>query len=434
MTERLDEFVSERAPEWIALRRALHREAELGFNEYVSATSLAIQLDDLGFELRVGAQVMHQPGMRGVPSSESIARRRAAARALDPEERWLSQMPDGQTGLVAQLSRGEGPVIALRFDIDALPIRESDAASHHPNENGFSSCNHGVMHACGHDGHAAIGIGVAQWLTSPESDWRGTVRLIFQPAEEGGRGAKPMAEAGIVDDVDYFFAAHLGTGLPSGKIGAAAVSMLYSTKLDVRFQGRAAHAGGNPQEGRNALLAGAAATVNLHTIARHAEGSSRINVGKMVAGDGRNIIAAQCLLEMEVRGETDGIACYMEERARTIIAAAAQMHDVEVDVAVVGQTIGGPFDETARAIVARCAEETPRVEEVVPTWRMTGGEDAPFFMRRVQARGGCACYFIIGSDLAAFHHAHDFDFDEASIAMGVAVFARIVERASKRNL
>ena len=124
----------------------------------------------------------------------------------------------------------------------------------------------------------------------------------------------------------------------------------------------------------------------------------------------------------------------MEERARTIIAAAAQMHDVEVDVAVVGQTIGGPFDETARAIVARCAEETPRVEEVVPTWRMTGGEDAPFFMRRVQARGGCACYFIIGSDLAAFHHAHDFDFDEASIAMGVAVFARIVERASKRNL
>lgn len=376
---------------------------------------------------------MHEDSMRGRPSVESVeAHAKDARDALDPTGEWVGRMPAGQTGVVAELSRGEGPIVALRFDIDALPILESSDGSHRPADAGFS-CPHGAMHACGHDGHAAIGIGVAEWLVNEDANWRGTVRLIFQPAEEGGRGAKPMADAGIVDDVDFFFAAHLGTGLGSGKIGAAAVDMLYSTKLDVAFHGAAAHAGGNPHAGRNALLAGAAAVLNLHAISRHAGGRSRVNVGKMVSGEGRNIIAARCNLEMEVRGETEEVVEYMETRARAIIDAAAAMHDVEVSVDVVGQTIGGPFDEAARTIVEECAHDTPAVHEVVPTWTLTGGEDAPFFMRRVQANGGKACYFIIGSDLAAFHHANTFDFDESSIPMGVGVFARVVERVSKTN-
>jgi aminobenzoyl-glutamate utilization protein A len=429
----LDDFITERAPNWIALRREFHKHAELGFTEYRTAATLAHRLKALGFAIRVGSQVMDASSMRGVPSAQSIAARMSAARTeVDPDRQWLSLMPDGQTGVVAELSRGEGPVIALRFDIDALPITESTEDDHLPAEQGFS-CGHGAMHACGHDGHAAIGMGVAEWLSHPVSDWRGTVRLIFQPAEEGGRGAKPMADAGIVDDVDFFFAAHLGTGLGSGKIGAAAVEMLYSTKLDVRFKGIAAHAGGNPHDGHNALLAGASATLNLHAISRHGAGRSRVNVGKMVAGEGRNIIAAQCALEMEVRGESEEITAFMETRARAILQASADMHDVSVDIEVVGQTIGGPFDEAARAIVAQCAAQTPGVDEVLATWRMVGGEDAPFFMRRVQENGGSAVYFIIGSDLAAFHHANNFDFDEASIATGVGVYARCVARASKHN-
>jgi len=116
-----------------------------------------------------------------------------------------------------------------------------------------------------------------------------------------------------------------------------------------------------------------------------------------------------------------------------VIEAAASMHDVEFEVEVVGQTIGGPFDERAQAIVADAAADTPGVDEVLPTWRLTGGEDAPFFMRRVQARGGAAVYFVIGSDLAAYHHANNFDFDEASIATGVGVYARVVERAARQN-
>ena len=430
----LDAFVSAHAPEWISLRRQFHADAELGFTEYATATTLAERLLSLGFEVRVGAQVMRPESMRGVPPQGQITTRQDAARnQLSAAERWLAHMPNGQTGVIAEMRRGEGPVTALRFDIDALPILESDASEHTPSHASFRSHNHGVMHACGHDGHAAIGVGVAEWLSQPESRWRGTVRLIFQPAEEGGRGAKPMADAGVVDDVDYFFAAHLGTGLPSGKIAAAGVSMLYSTKLDVRLSGLASHAGGDPQGGRNALLAGAAAVQNLHAIARHSGGASRVNVGKMVSGEGRNITAAHCLLEMEVRGETEEIADYMEARARTVIEAAATMHDVAFEVEVVGQTIGGPFDERAQTIVADAAAATPGVREVLATWRLTCGEDAPFFMRRVQARGGVAVYFIIGSDLAAYHHANNFDFDEASIAMGVGVYARVVERVGQLN-
>lgn len=431
----LDSFIAAREAEWIALRRRFHADAELGFTEYTTATHIAERLNGLGFQVRVGKQVMKYESMRGQPTTESVNARQAAARdTLDDAEQWLKHMPDGQTGVVGEMRRGDGPVTALRFDIDALPILESDTLEHRPAQDSFCSHNPGVMHACGHDGHAAIGLGVAEWLAHPNSTWRGTARLIFQPAEEGGRGAKPMTDAGVVDDVDYFFAAHLGTGLPSGKIAAAGVSMLYSTKLDVRFQGLASHAGGNPQGGRNALLAGSAAVQNLHAIARHSGGASRVNVGKMIAGEGRNITAARCLLEMEVRGETEEIADYMEERARAVLAAAAAMHDVEFEIEVVGQTIGGPYDTLAQDIVAEAAAGTPGVREVLPTWRLTGGEDAPFFMRQVQEQGGVAVYFIIGSDLAAYHHSDNFDFDEASIATGVGVYSRVMERVARQNV
>ncbi|MCP5152744.1 MAG: amidohydrolase [Ectothiorhodospiraceae bacterium] len=426
----MDDFVAERLPAWVALRRDIHREAELGFTEYRTVAVLADRLGQLGFALRMGSEVMAGESMRGRPAPELVTRRAASAAEIPGGAAVARALPDGMTGLVAELRRGDGPVVALRFDIDALPVNESADRAHRPAAGGYRSANAGVMHACGHDGHAAIGIGVAEWLADPRSRWSGTIRLVFQPAEEGGRGAKPMADAGVVDDCTHFFAAHLGCGLASGRIAAAATSMLYSTKLDVRFRGRAAHAGGSPHEGRNALLAGATATVGLHAISRHGEGRSRVNVGRMDAGTARNVIADHCLLEMEVRGETEAVADYMEQRAREVIAGAAAMHDVTHEIEVVGQTIGGDADATAADIVASAAAATPGVREVLPVWALGGGEDAPFFMRRVQARGGIATYFVIGADLAACHHAVDFDFDEASIGTGVAVYARVVEQAS----
>lgn len=428
--ELIDTLVNDRAAAWIEMRRDFHRNPELGFTELRTAAHVAQRLQSLGFEVRIGPQVMQQEKMLGVPPQQLIDSRIEDLRGDNVAASWLDNMPDGQTGVVAEIRRGEGPVMAFRFDMDALPLVEAGEKGHKPVDEGYVSSRTGVHHACGHDGHTAIGLGFAEWLTHPDSSWYGTVKLVFQPAEEGGRGALPMAEAGVVDDADWFFAAHLGVGLPSRQIAAASAGMLNSTKLDACFRGIPAHAGANPEDGRNALLAGATATLNLHAISRVSGAPTRVNVGRMVGGTARNIIADECRLELEVRGESAEAAAYMEKRAREILLAAAAMQDVECEITVVGQTVSPQQDAEACEAVMAVARQIPEVEKVLPEFRVTGGEDAPFLMRRVQANGGKACYFIIGSDLTDFHHTVHFDFDEASIATGVRLFAGLAERVS----
>ena len=427
----IDTLVNERAVAWIETRRDLHRHPELGFTELRTAAHVAQKLQALGFEIRIGPQVMVKDKMLGVPAQEQIETRLDELRGDNVAASWLASMPDGQTGVVAEIHRGDGPISAFRFDMDALPLIEASEPGHKPVDEGYLSSRPGVHHACGHDGHTAIGLGFAEWLAHPESSWQGTVKLVFQPAEEGGRGALPMAEAGVVDDADWFFAAHLGVGLPSRQVAAATAGMLNSTKLDACFRGTPAHAGANPEEGRNAILAAATATLNLHAISRVAGGSTRVNVGRINGGTARNIIADECRLELEVRGESVEAAAYMEQRARAILTAAAAMQDVTCEITVVGQTVSPQQDQDACAAVMAVAKQTPGVEKVLPEFRATGGEDAPFLMRRVQANGGKACYFLIGSDLTDFHHTVHFDFDEASIATGVRLFAGLAEHVSK---
>ena len=146
------------------------------------------------------------------------------------------------------------------------------------------------MHACGRDGHATIGLGLAEMAAREPRNWSGTLRLVFQPAEEGGRGAWPTC-AGVVDDVDLFLALHLGCDLSSRKVAVSASDMMFSAKWDVHFEGRSAHASGNPEEGRNALLAAARATTLLYALPRHGRFATQVNVGRLNAGSARNIIA-----------------------------------------------------------------------------------------------------------------------------------------------
>ena len=121
---------------------------------------------------------------------------------------------------------------------------------------------------------------------------------------------------------------------------------------------------------------------------------------------------------------------YMERRARAVLDAAAAMQDVECDVELAGQTLAPEQDAAACALVRQAAEQTPGITEVRDEFRVTGGEDAPFLMRRVQANGGQACYFIIGADLTDFHHTAHFDFDEAAIPTGVRVFAGLARQVA----
>lgn len=416
----------------VDIRRDLHRHPELAFLEYRTAAKVAAYLDGLGYAVKVGPQVMAADAIFAPPSAETIAQAQATAIAEGAPAEWVARMPGGQTGVVAELRRGAGPVVAFRFDMDALPVRETGAASHLPGQGGYGSTHPGRMHACGHDGHVAIGLATASRLLEGE-DWQGTLRLIFQPAEEGGRGALPMVEAGVVDDVDYFFVAHLGCLLPTGKVAMEATGFLWAAGLDVTIHGQAAHAAMGPQDGSNALLAGATATLGLYGISRHGESHTLVNVGQMTAGTARNIIADRCDLVIDLRSDTKAGYDYMRRRAEEVIAAAAAMHGCTAQTQALVKGEGNQNSSAIAEIVGRVAARTEGTTEVVKGWPIGGGDDATRMIKRVQERGKVGGYFLIGSDIAAIHHAKDFDIDEASLDHGVRLFAGIAREVLGRR-
>ncbi len=407
------------------LRRELHTYAESGWTEFRSASLVIRELQHLGYEVRYGRELFAPDHMAGLPSPAELDRhaRRAVAQGADPD--LVQAMAGGFTGVVATLRCGDGPTVALRFDIDALDQNEATDPSHRPAAEGFGSVNPGAMHACGHDGHTAIGLGVAAVLMQMKEQLHGTIKLIFQPAEEGVRGARAMVEAGLVDDVDYLFGAHLGfSAKETGQVICGTGGFLATSKLDAVFTGVPAHAGAAPQEGKNALLAAASASLNLHAIARHSSGASRINVGVLQAGTGRNVVPATATLKLETRGQTSEIDAYMRTEAERVIRAAAAMWDVTVEIRPQGSAAGAVSDRDLAAVVARAAAACPGVTEIQEFGLLGGSEDFTWMMERVQKHGGKATYMMIGAQIAAPHHDSRFDFDEASLTLGVELLVR----------
>lgn len=421
------DMIGDKAAEWIALRRDFHRFPELGFLEFRTASRVAARLTEIGFEVRCGRDVMVEAEMTGRPEAGVTDEAQELALANGGDGSFISQMTGGLTGVVGEMRKGAGPVVAVRFDMDALPITEADDNGHLPAREGFASMRPGVMHSCAHDMHTSIGLAVAELAASEAVNWAGTLRLIFQPAEEGGRGAKPMAEAGIVDDADWFFSLHMGCDLPGGQVAASAVDMMHSVKWDVTLQGKSAHAAGNPEDGRNALLAAAQAALGLHGIARHGTHKTHVNVGTLAAGAGRNIIADHASMQLELRGDCDDALAYMEARAKAVIDGAAQSFGCGQTVTVVGRTIGETSTDGAIAAVTKAAGNTAGIDRVLGAWRLGGGDDAAYFMRRVKQNGGEAAYFIVGSDLPDGHHTPHFNPDEDDMIQAVRVCVRILE-------
>ena len=183
-----------------------------------------------------------------VPPASEIAAARAEALRDGADPVWVARFGDGLTGVVGTYDTGRpGPTVAFRVDLDALPVHESTESTHLPAREHFTSTRPGRMHACGHDGHAAIGLGLARVLPALLKNGRGKIKLIFQPAEEGCRGAKSMVAAGVLSDVDYYFATHLGISLTeTGAVACGTDHILATTKLDATFHGVAAHAGVDP--------------------------------------------------------------------------------------------------------------------------------------------------------------------------------------------
>jgi aminobenzoyl-glutamate utilization protein A len=222
--------------------------------------------------------------------------------------------------------------------------------------------------------------------------------------------------------------------VPSRTFRPAVRGHLASAKLDVTFRGRAAHAGGRPEEGRNALLAAANAVVGLYGIARHHAGRSRVNVGTLKAGSGRNVIADEATMAMEVRGETEAIADYMLERAEAVLKGAALAQDVSVEIKLAGRTTVAASDEKLSQRLAAALSGQLTGVDIDAGSHVTGGsEDATYFMRRVQERGGQAIYAVVGSDIPSGHHTPEFDIDEADFPWAIEALATGIAALGKEK-
>lgn len=374
-------------PQLSVWRRQLHQRPELGFQEQFTSEFIAAKLCEWGIE--------HETGV-------------------------------AQTGIVA-LVKGDrpGPVLAIRADMDALPIQEE-------NEVDYRSQHDGQMHACGHDGHVAIALGTAYYL-SQHRDFAGTVKFIFQPAEEGPGGAQPMVAAGVLKnpDVDAIIGLHLWNNLPLGKVGIRAGAMMAAVELfECTIYGRGGH-GAMPHQTVDSILVGAQVVTALQTIvARNLDPlqSGVVTVGKFEAGKASNVIADSAYLRGTVRYFDPALVNFFDRRIEDIIAGTCQSHGATYEFKY--HRLYPPVinDEAIAHLIRSVAEdvvETPA--GVVPDCQTMGGEDMSFFLQEVPG-----CYFFLGSanidrELAYPHHHPRFDFDETALGLGVEIFVRCVE-------
>ena len=288
------------------------------------------------------------------------------------------------------------------------------------------------MHACGHDAHTSTGLAVAHWFADHADEMCGKIKILFQPAEEGVRGAAGMAASGIVDDADYFLAAHIGMMCKDGEVSVDPYGFLCTTKLDVTFTGRPAHAGVEPNAGRNAMAAACSAFVQLLGIARHGSGMTRINVGQLVAGEGRNVIPSHAVMKMEVRGETAEINQYMYDASLAIIQGCAISQGCEYKVEKMGEAVDLKNDAELETVLRNAASKIEGVKVCDTPRNFGGSEDATILARRVQAHGGKAAFFVIGTDLPSGHHTASFDVKESSLMTGLALWTNAIKDLLKK--
>jgi amidohydrolase len=374
--------------EW---RRRIHQKPELGFQENLTAEFIAQKLQEWGIE--------HQTGI-------------------------------AETGIVA-IIKGEKAasekVLAIRADMDALPIQEL-------NEVDYCSQHPGVMHACGHDGHTAIALGTAYYLQQHRQDLNGTVKIIFQPAEEGPGGAKPMIEAGVLKNpnVDAIIGLHIWNVLPVGTIGVRSGALMAAVEcFDCTILGKGGH-GAMPHQTVDSIVVAAQIVNALQTIvARNVSPleSAVVTVGELHAGTARNVIADTARMSGTIRYFNPELADFFKERVEQIIAGICQSHSANYEF---NHTRYYPplinNSEMAELVRSVAVEVVETPVGIVPECQTMGGEDMSFFLQEVPG-----CYFFLGSANAEKklnypHHHPRFDFDETVLPMGVEMFIRCVEK------
>ena len=379
-------------PLLVAFRRQIHQQPELGFQEHLTAAAIAAKLTEW--------QIPHQVGV-------------------------------AQTGIVAMIQGRKTSfrlkTLAIRADMDALPIQEA-------NDVPYKSQRDGVMHACGHDGHVAIALMTAYYLSQHQNDFAGMVKIIFQPAEEGPGGAKPMIDEGVLTnpDVNAIIGLHLWNNLPLGTIGVRSGALMAAVELfTIAIQGKGGH-GAMPHQTVDSIVLGSQIVTALQTIvARNINpiDSAVVTVGEFHAGTAKNVIADTATLTGTVRYFNPALADFFHQRIDAIVSGicASQGATYQLNyVKLYPPVINDPKITDLVKAVATDIVETPL--GVVPECQTMGGEDMAFFLEKVPG-----CYFFLGAanpdrSLAYPHHHPRFDFDETALATGVEIFVRCVEK------
>ena len=413
--------------ELIRLRRHFHKYAEPAWMEFLTTAKIIEELKNYNLDLYYGKEIYFNKRM-GLPEKSILESYKNSISISDIEKK--EEILDSYTGLIAVLDTKKiGPNIGFRFDIDANELCESNSLGHLPNILNFSSKNSFAMHACGHDAHMSIGIELAKILASNIKKLKGKIIFIFQPAEEGVRGAYSLMNNPIIDKLDYLAGMHIGMDVKSGEIGVGSHGFLATKKIDIIFKGKASHAGASPEKGHNALLAASSAVLNFNSLAQHSMGEARINVGKLNAGSGRNIIANKAKIEMEIRGENENIISYLYDGVNRIVEGSAISYDCSYEIEIKGQapSLISYDEEFIKNLRNYYKEKSYKLVDA----NLKGSEDIAYLLNEVRKAGGKTVHFILGSNLKDSHHSEEFDINEKDMLRGVDLMVDFVKYIEK---
>jgi amidohydrolase len=374
----------------VAWRRDLHMHPELGFEEVRTAGLVTEHLERLGYEVFTGI---------------------------------------AKTGVVGVLRGGRpGPTVMLRFDMDALPMQEF-------NEVEYASQTPGVMHACGHDGHVAIGMGVAVLLQQRREELPGAVKLVFQPGEEGMNGAEVMVKEGALDECgprpDAAFGLHLWTQSPLGEGGTTVGPMMAAAeRWELKVEGRGGH-GAQPHQTADPLVAAAQIVSALQTIVSRnvdPQKTAVVTVGTLHGGTAFNIIPPEAQLSGTIRTFEEEVRQVVLQRMETLCQGVGAALGVETDLTIEMLTPAVVNDAGAARLMQEVAGELLGQENMRDDLRTMGSEDMAYFLNEVPGS-----FMFLGAGNAERgldypHHNPRFDFDEAALPLGVAIMAETATR------
>jgi len=367
------------------MRRDFHAHPEIGFQEVRTAGIVADELRQLGIEVTTGI---------------------------------------AKTGVVGMIEgNGPGPVLLLRFDMDALPITEETDVD-------YKSQNDGVMHACGHDGHTAVGLSVAKLLIKHKDEWGGTVKLVFQPAEEGLGGAKLMVEEGVLENPrpDYSLGMHVWNDNPVGLIASTPGPMMASADLfTVKVTGKGAHAA-SPHLGKDPILAASQIVSALQSIvARNVNPleTAVVSVTSFQGGTAFNVIPQVVELKGTIRTFLPEVRERVVTRFEEVVhqVAAAMECTAEINLQYISPAVIN--DEKLTKLVQETLSEVLPEATYMPGLRTMGSEDMAFLMSDIPG-----CFVFVGSKnetkgLVFGHHHPKFDIDETSLEHGVTLMTAL---------